>query len=83
MPRFTRLATPVSAVGMISLTAYVLHVLAIYVVGMEEETFPALIALLAFIAIAMLFATLWTRYFRRGPLEHVLHATTQVARRIK
>ncbi|MGW7170056.1 DUF418 domain-containing protein [Streptomyces sp. NPDC054884] len=83
MTRFARLATPVSAVGMISLTAYVLHVVAIYIVGMEEETVPALIALLAFMATAMLFAILWTRRFRRGPLEYVLHATTQVVRRIK
>ncbi|WP_328690333.1 DUF418 domain-containing protein [Streptomyces phaeochromogenes] len=82
-PRFTRLATPVSAVGTIALTAYVLHILAIRAVGMEEETVPALIALLAFIATAMLFATLWTRHFRRGPLEYLLHATTQVTRRLK
>ena len=54
LPRFTRLAVPVAAVGMVSLTAYVVDVLAIWVVGMEEETLPALIALLAFIATAML-----------------------------
>ncbi|WP_405546791.1 DUF418 domain-containing protein [Streptomyces phaeochromogenes] len=83
MPRVTRLATPVAAVGMISLTAYVLHILAIYVVGMEEETVPALVALLAFIATAMLLATAWTRRFRRGPLEYLLHATTRVTRHIR
>ncbi|WP_189838826.1 DUF418 domain-containing protein [Streptomyces umbrinus] len=83
MPRVTRLATPVAAVGMISLTAYVLHILAIYVVGMEDETGPALVALLAFIATAMLLATAWTRRFRRGPLEYLLHATTRVTRHIK
>ncbi|MFF7261698.1 DUF418 domain-containing protein [Streptomyces sp. NPDC008159] len=83
MPRLTRWAAPVTAVGTIALTAYVLHVLAIRAVGMEEETVPALIALLAFTAAAMLFATLWTRRFRRGPLEHLLHHATLVARRIK
>ncbi|MGA5448279.1 DUF418 domain-containing protein [Streptomyces umbrinus] len=83
MPRVTRLATPVAAVGMISLTAYVLHILAIYVVGMEDETGPALVALLAFIAAAMLLATAWTRRFRRGPLEYLLHATTRFTRHIK
>lgn len=31
----------------------------------------------------MLFATLWTRHFRRGPLEYLLHTATQAARRIK
>ncbi|WP_435864805.1 DUF418 domain-containing protein [Streptomyces umbrinus] len=83
MPRVTRLAAPVAAVGMISLTAYVLHILAIYVVGMEDETGPALVALLAFIATAMLVAAVWTRRFRRGPLEYLLHATTRVTRYIK
>lgn len=83
MPRFTRLAIPVCAVGMISLTAYVLHILAIRAVGMEEETVPALAALLAFVAAAMLLATLWTRYFRRGPLEYLLHTTTRLARHIR
>ncbi|MCX4911120.1 DUF418 domain-containing protein [Streptomyces sp. NBC_00878] len=83
MPRVTRLATPVAAVGMISLTAYVLHILAIYVVGMEEETVPALVALLVFIATALLLATVWTRRFRRGPLEYLLHATTRVTRHIR
>ncbi|WP_055717781.1 DUF418 domain-containing protein [Streptomyces torulosus] len=83
MPRLTRWAAPVTAVGTIALTAYVLHILAIRVVGMEEETVPALIALLAFTAAAMLFATLWTRRFRRGPLEHLLHHATFVARHIK
>ncbi|WP_436844688.1 DUF418 domain-containing protein [Streptomyces longwoodensis] len=83
LSRLTRLVAPVSAVGMISLTAYVLHILVIRAVGMEEETVPALIALLAFMATAMLFASLWTRHFRRGPLEYLLHATTQVTRHIK
>lgn len=83
LPRFTRLAVPVAAVGMVSLTAYVLHVLAIWIVGMQEETLPALIALLAFIATAMLLATVWTRWFRRGPLEYLLYATTRLSRHIK
>ncbi|WP_369245003.1 DUF418 domain-containing protein [Streptomyces sp. R41] len=83
MPRFTRLATPISAVGMASLTAYVLHILAIRAVGMEEQTLPALVALLAFVATAMLLATVWTRRFRRGPLEYLLYATTRLSRHIK
>jgi uncharacterized membrane protein YeiB len=83
MPRLTRWAAPVTAVGTIALTAYVLHILAIRVVGMEEETVPALLALLAFTAAALLLATLLTRRFCRGPLEHLLHHATLVARRIK
>ncbi|WUN21064.1 DUF418 domain-containing protein [Streptomyces phaeochromogenes] len=83
LPRFTRLAAPVSAVGMIALTAYVLHVLAIAVVGMEEQTAPALLALACAIAAAMLLATVWTRHFRRGPLEYLLNLATRPARHIK
>ncbi|WP_328498602.1 DUF418 domain-containing protein [Streptomyces sp. NBC_00414] len=83
LPRLVRLLRPVAAVGMIALTAYVAHILAIHVVGFEEETGPALVELLVFITAAMLLATVWTRYFRRGPLEYVLHGATLITRRIK
>jgi uncharacterized membrane protein YeiB len=83
LPRLTRLATPVSAVGMIGLTAYVLHVLAIAAVGMEEKTGPALLALICAITAAMVVAVFWTRRFRRGPLEYLLHGATDVARYLK
>ncbi|MER5213881.1 DUF418 domain-containing protein [Streptomyces sp. NPDC002838] len=82
-PRFTRAVTPVSAVGMVPLTAYVLHILAIRVFGTQEEIVPALVALFGFIATAMVLATLWTRHFRRGPLEYLLHAATRTARHIE
>ncbi|MDI5910137.1 MULTISPECIES: DUF418 domain-containing protein [Streptomyces] len=83
MPRLTRLATPVTAVGMIALTVYVLHILAIRGIGMEEETGPALIALACFIVGAMVLAVAWTRRFRRGPLERLLSTTTRLASRLK
>ncbi|MEU9291767.1 DUF418 domain-containing protein [Streptomyces sp. NPDC048275] len=83
LPRLTRLFAPVSAVGVIALTAYVLHVLAIAAVGMEEETGPALLALTCAIAAAMVLAVGWTRHFRRGPLEWLLHHSTGVARFIR
>ncbi|MET7487218.1 DUF418 domain-containing protein [Streptomyces sp. NPDC005538] len=83
MPRLLRLATPVTALGMVALTAYVLHIVAIRVVGMREETGPALLTLLLFTATALLFATLWTRHFRRGPLEQLLHAATRAACRVR
>ncbi|MFS8198200.1 DUF418 domain-containing protein [Streptomyces sp. CWNU-52B] len=82
-PRLTRLTVPVRAVGMIALTAYVVHILAIRVVGMAEETGPALVALLGFTGTALLVATLWTRRFRRGPLEYLLHHVTRVSRLIR
>ncbi|MFH8468450.1 DUF418 domain-containing protein [Streptomyces sp. NPDC017991] len=83
MPLLTRLVRPVAAVGTISLTAYVAHILAIHVVGMEEDPGPAVVALLAFVTAAMLLATVWTRYFRRGPLEYVLHGATRITRHIR
>ncbi|WP_093623667.1 DUF418 domain-containing protein [Streptomyces sp. 3213.3] len=82
LPLVTRLSAPVTSVGRIALTAYVLHILAIRAVGMEESTGPALLSLLIFIATSMLLATAWTRRFRRGPLEHLLHGTTRIADRI-
>ncbi|MFE9628814.1 DUF418 domain-containing protein [Streptomyces sp. NPDC006527] len=90
MPRLTRLARPVAAVGMIALTVYVLHIVALwffvdvwYVAAIEGETMSALPVLLAFIAGAMLLAAVWTRFFRRGPLEHLLDIATRPARHIR
>jgi uncharacterized membrane protein YeiB len=83
LPRFRRLATPVRAVGMTALTAYVLHILAIREFGMEDETGPALVDLLVYSLVAMLLATAWTRWFRRGPLEHLLHLSTRPARSLR
>ncbi len=83
MPRLTRLAGPVAAVGAVALSAYVAHILVIARFGMAEETEPALLALGVLSAAALLAATLWTRYFRRGPLEYLLHRATLVTRRIR
>ncbi|MER7661560.1 DUF418 domain-containing protein [Streptomyces sp. NPDC096193] len=76
-------AAPVIAVGSISLTAYVGHILAIKALGIDDMSdSAALPVLLAFIAAAMLFALAWTRVFRRGPLEYLLHTATEPARLI-
>ncbi|MFJ5969616.1 DUF418 domain-containing protein [Streptomyces sp. NPDC093060] len=90
MPRLTRLAAPVAAVGMTALTMYVLHIVALwffsdvwYVPAVDGDTLSALPVLLAFIAGAMLLATVWTRLFRRGPLEQLLHSATQLAQTVK
>ncbi|MFF4350337.1 DUF418 domain-containing protein [Streptomyces sp. NPDC001530] len=90
MPRLMSLARPIAAVGMMALTAYVLHIVALwfftdvwYVPAIEGETMSALPALLGFIAAATLLAIVWTRLFRRGPLEHLLHLATQPARHVK
>jgi uncharacterized membrane protein YeiB len=67
-PCVHRLARPVIAVGTMSLTAYGFHVVGIRVLGIEELPGSPLHVLLSFIAAVTVFATLWSRFFRRGPL---------------
>ncbi|MFJ3337488.1 DUF418 domain-containing protein [Streptomyces sp. NPDC086766] len=90
MPRLTALAGPVTAVGTMALTTYVLHIVALWffadvwhVKAVGTDTMSALPVLLAFIASATLLATAWTRRFRRGPLEHLLHLATGPARHVR
>ncbi|MGY6021900.1 DUF418 domain-containing protein [Streptomyces spinosirectus] len=90
LPRLTRLAAPVSAVGTMALTAYVLHIVALWllvdvwhVAVVDADTMSALPVLLGFIAAAVLLALVWTRHFRRGPFEYLLHVTTRPARFVK
>ncbi|MGW0827573.1 DUF418 domain-containing protein [Streptomyces sp. NPDC002845] len=75
-PRLRRLARPVIAVGTMSLTAYVLQFPGIHFVGTGHSSIDVL---LGFIAAAAVFATLWSRYFRRGPLEWLLGKATKPA----
>jgi uncharacterized membrane protein YeiB len=83
LPRFATLVGPVRALGMTALTAYVLHILAIREFGMKDGTGPALFDLLLHGSVAMLLATAWTRRWRRGPLEHLLHVSARPARHIR
>ncbi|TQE29014.1 DUF418 domain-containing protein [Streptomyces ipomoeae] len=78
-PRFRRLARPVVAVGSMSLTAYVLHVVGIDLLGIEELPGSPLHVLLGFLVAVTVFATLWSRFFRRGPLEWLLGKATKPA----
>ncbi|MFF3325040.1 DUF418 domain-containing protein [Streptomyces sp. NPDC002889] len=81
--RLQWLAAPVIAVGSISLTAYVGHIVAIKALGTDDlPAFAALPVLLGFAAVAMLLALAWTRVFRRGPLEYMLHAATTTPARL-
>jgi uncharacterized membrane protein YeiB len=84
LPRLRRLAKPVIAVGTMSLTAYVGHFLA-------QSAWPASgagtttswLPVLTYILTAIVFATVWSRFFRRGPLEHLLNAATKPAKYIR
>ncbi|WUO34947.1 DUF418 domain-containing protein [Streptomyces sp. NBC_00286] len=81
-----RLATPIIAVGTMSLTLYVAHILAILALPGEAATPPqsaSAALLLWFIAGATLFAAIWSRFLRRGPLEHLLNGATKVANRVR
>ncbi|GAV37515.1 DUF418 domain-containing protein [Streptomyces acidiscabies] len=82
-PRLRRLARPVIAVGSMSLTAYVFHIVAIWLLNTEEATVAPLYILLGFIASITALATLWSHFFSRGPLEWLLGKATGLARRIQ
>lgn len=71
------------AVGSMSLTAYVFHIGAIRVLGVGELPGPPLHVLLGFIAAITVFAALWSRRFRRGPLEWLLGKATKPAELIR
>ncbi|MFB7290196.1 DUF418 domain-containing protein [Actinacidiphila glaucinigra] len=80
-----RPAAPVAAVGSVSLTAYAGHIVALSALGLDDEdrSYTGAVALwLCFTATAMAAALLWTRVFRRGPLEYALHSVTLPARLI-
>ncbi|MDW8805074.1 DUF418 domain-containing protein [Streptomyces scabiei] len=85
LPRLRRLAKPVIAVGTMSLTAYVGHFLAQSAfstpagTGTQQSWLPVLTYILG----AIVFAALWSRFFRRGPLEYLLNAATKPAQRIR
>ncbi|MET8978393.1 DUF418 domain-containing protein [Streptomyces sp. NPDC004539] len=81
--RFHRFVKPVIAVGSMSLTAYVFHIAGIHVLGIEELPGSPLHVLLGFIVAVTVFAALWSRFFRRGPLEWLLGKATKPAELIR
>ncbi|MEU1185450.1 DUF418 domain-containing protein [Streptomyces sp. NPDC005820] len=82
-PRFHALARPVIAVGSMSLTAYVFHIVGIRLLGIEELPGSPPHVLLGFVVAVTVFATLWSRSFRRGPLEWLLGRTTKAAELVR
>ncbi|NUT94066.1 MAG: DUF1624 domain-containing protein [Saccharothrix sp.] len=91
LPLLRRLAAPVIAVGTMSLTAYVGHFLLSsqmsgasgsgVTAGAESQT--SWTPVLLFVFGAMVFAWTWSRFFRRGPLEHLLNLATKPAKHIR
>nr|WP_223006856.1 DUF418 domain-containing protein [Streptomyces roseirectus] len=85
LPRLRRLAKPVIAVGTMSLTAYVGHFVAQSVFSMSDasSTQQSWTPLLLFVLTAIVFAALWSRFFRRGPLEYLLNVATKPAKYVR
>ncbi|MFI0141998.1 heparan-alpha-glucosaminide N-acetyltransferase domain-containing protein [Streptomyces luteogriseus] len=85
LPRLRRLAKPVIAVGTMSLTAYVGHFLAQSALTAPggPSTQQSWTPLLMYVLGATLFAAVWSRFLRRGPLEYVLNAATKPAKHIR
>lgn len=74
---------PITTVGTMSLSAYVLHVVAIGVLDITASPGGPGHVLVGFIAGAIAFALVWSRFFQRGPLEFLLHRATAPAQRIR
>ncbi|GAA5087396.1 putative membrane protein YeiB [Thermocatellispora tengchongensis] len=81
LPRLRRLAAPVVAVGAMSLTAYVAHLLVIRFVEAERYLGSPTAVLVAFVLTITVFAAVWSRFFRRGPLEYLLYVASGGRRR--
>ncbi|RPF35012.1 DUF418 domain-containing protein [Streptomyces sp. TLI_185] len=85
LPRLRRLAKPVIAVGTMSLTAYVGHFLAQSVLSTPAGTGTqqSWVPLLMYVLGAIVFAAIWSRFFRRGPLEYLLNTATKPAKYVR
>lgn len=82
-----RLLAPVVAVGTMSLTLYIGHFLVGEQIGALGKGQGAGnnsgMVLFWFIIGATVFAWVWSRFFRRGPLEYLLHLATKAAKFVR
>ncbi|HET6706272.1 DUF418 domain-containing protein [Amycolatopsis sp.] len=85
LPRLRRLATPIIAVGTMSLTAYVGHFVVSSLVSVPTgtESQESWVPLLLFVLGAIVFAGIWSRFFRRGPLEYLLNVATKPVKHLR
>lgn len=70
------------AVGSISLSAYVFHIVGIGLLGIEEVPGPPLHVLFGFIVTVSVFAVLWLRVYAKGPLEALMGRAADLARNV-
>lgn len=68
-----------------SLTAYVGHFVPQSALSIPtgKSSQQSSVPLLMFVLGAILFAAIWSRFFRRGPLEYLLNAATRPAKHIR
>ncbi|WP_206796013.1 DUF418 domain-containing protein [Amycolatopsis sp. MtRt-6] len=80
-----RLAAPIIAVGTMSLTAYVGHFVVSPMVSVSTgtESQDSWVPVLLFILGTIVFAGIWSRFFRRGPLEYLLNIATKPAKHLR
>ncbi|WP_062300301.1 heparan-alpha-glucosaminide N-acetyltransferase domain-containing protein [Demequina maris] len=79
-PRARTLLSPVEAVGSMALSAYVLQVLIIWIVGPEMVFEPSNVALLVLEAVLLATAWAWRRGgLGQGPLERILTSASNAA----
>jgi uncharacterized membrane protein YeiB len=78
---------PLIAVGSMSLTAYVAHIAAVWYLidqPLGETAYPTGWRMwAAFVVVMLAFALLWKRFFKRGPLEYLMHWATLPAKLVK
>ncbi|MFG1783753.1 heparan-alpha-glucosaminide N-acetyltransferase domain-containing protein [Rhodococcus oryzae] len=67
-----RILVPLAALGSMPLTIYAGHIVALALLLRTESFTPSWATLLWFLAVPLVFATLWRRYLGRGPLEWAL-----------
>ncbi|MFC3492917.1 DUF418 domain-containing protein [Glycomyces rhizosphaerae] len=84
LPRLRRLMTPIVAVGTMSLTAYVGHFVVMSSLslpggGVRGSWIPVLTLILG----AIVFAAIWSRFFKRGPLEYLLNLAAKPVSHLK
>ncbi|WP_242907754.1 DUF418 domain-containing protein [Actinomadura terrae] len=81
--RLRRLAVPLLAVGSMSLTAYVAHIVVLLPLGTDDlPVWPPHI-MLGFMLAVTVPAFLWSRCFRRGPLEYLVNTATKASRYVR
>ncbi|API57502.1 hypothetical protein BMW22_39140 (plasmid) [Rhizobium leguminosarum] len=88
LPHLRKLVWPIIAVGSMSLTAYVLHIVGIAylerIMGVDALGEDASLSmLLGFVVVISTFAVLWLRAFQRGPMEVLMGRITDLARHIR